>query len=44
MTIISIEELNDIYKKTPRWKRIMFFILALIIIILQCYTFFYDNN
>lgn len=33
MTIVSIQELESLYKVTPRWKRILFFILAIFIVV-----------
>ncbi|SDM14737.1 hypothetical protein SAMN05216273_114100 [Chryseobacterium taihuense] len=39
MTIASMQELEARYRKTPRWKRIMFFILSLLIIILSVVLF-----
>lgn len=40
MSIISIEELDSLYKSTPRWKRILIFILTLMIIICSVVFFF----
>lgn len=33
MTIISLQELELRYRNTPRWKRIVFFILAILIVL-----------
>ncbi|SDG66401.1 hypothetical protein [Epilithonimonas hungarica] len=40
MTIMSVQELEARYKITPRWKRIMFFILAILIVLSSVALFF----
>lgn len=39
MTIVSMQELEARYKISPRWKRIMFFILAILIVICSIILF-----
>ncbi|WP_314243049.1 hypothetical protein [Empedobacter tilapiae] len=39
ITIISIQELDYHYKGTPKWKRITFFILAILIVIFSVILF-----
>ncbi len=39
ITIISIQELDYLYKATPRWKRIIFFILAILIVVFSVILF-----
>lgn len=40
MPLISLKELNDLYNLTPRWKRIFYFILAIIILLCSVLSFF----